>query len=85
MASWDNTPRRRESGHVFLKGSPEAYGRWLETIVRQTRQLKFGDERLVFINAWNEWAEGNTLEPDQEHGHAYLESTARALGVARRA
>ena len=83
MPSWDNSPRRRERAHVFLNGSPEAYGRWLQTMVRQTRQLKFGDERLVFINAWNEWAEGNYLEPDHEHGHAYLEATARALVTAR--
>ena len=83
MPSWDNSPRRRENAHVFLNGSPEAYGRWLQTMVRQTRQLKFGDERLVFINAWNEWAEGNYLEPDHEHGHAYLEATARALVTAR--
>ena len=83
MPSWDNSPRRRERAHVFLNGSPEAYRRWLEAMVQQTRQLRFGDERLVFVNAWNEWAEGNYLEPDQEHGHAYLEATARALGVGR--
>jgi GT2 family glycosyltransferase len=81
MASWDNSPRRRASAHIFRNASPEAYGRWLEALVRQTRHLKRGDERLVFINAWNEWAEGNYLEPDQEHGHAYLEATARALEV----
>lgn len=83
MPSWDNTPRRQERAHVFLNGSPEVYGRWLEAMVRQTRQLKCGDERLLFVNAWNEWAEGNYLEPDGEHGHAYLEATARALGVVR--
>lgn len=83
MPSWDNSPRRRERAHIFLKGSPEVYGRWLEEMVRQTRQLKFGEERLVFINAWNEWAEGNYLEPDLEHGLAYLEATARVLGAGR--
>ena len=83
MPSWDNSPRRGERAHVFLNGSPDAYGRWLEAMVRQTRELKFGDERLVFVNAWNEWAEGNYLEPDHDHGHAYLQATARALGVVR--
>jgi GT2 family glycosyltransferase len=83
MPSWDNSPRRQERADIFLNASPEVYGRWLQTIVRQTRQLRFGDERLLFINAWNEWAEGNYLEPDHEHGHAYLEATARALVTAR--
>jgi GT2 family glycosyltransferase len=81
LAAWDNSPRRRERAHIFLNGSAEVYGRWLGAIVRQTRHLKYGEERIVFINAWNEWAEGNYLEPDLEHGHAYLEATARALGA----
>ncbi|HET8645981.1 MAG TPA: glycoside hydrolase family 99-like domain-containing protein, partial [Vicinamibacteria bacterium] len=83
MPAWDNSPRRGARGDIFLGSSPEVYGRWLEAVVRQTRQLRYGDERMVFINAWNEWGEGNTLEPDQDLGHAYLEATARALdGVA---
>jgi GT2 family glycosyltransferase len=82
MPSWDNSPRRRERADIFLNGSSEAYGRWLQTIVDQTRRLRSGDERLVFINAWNEWAEGNYLEPDHDHGHAYLEATARALAAS---
>ena len=82
MAAWDNSPRRGDRAHIFVNGSPEAYERWLRKIVQQTRHLKFGDERLVFINAWNEWAEGNYLEPDEEHGHAYLEATARAIRAA---
>ena len=81
MPSWDNSPRRRERADIFLNGTPEAYGRWLQGIVQQTRQLRFGDERLVFINAWNEWAEGNYLEPDQDRGYTYLEATARALAL----
>jgi hypothetical protein len=84
MPSWDNSPRRGRRAHVFVNGTPEHYERWLATIVRQTRQFKTGGERIVFINAWNEWAEGNYLEPDQERGRSYLEATARALGIARR-
>lgn len=79
MPGWDNSPRRGDRGHIFLGSSPDVYGRWLGAIMRQTRHLKHGDERLVFINAWNEWGEGNYLEPDQELGHEYLKATARAL------
>jgi hypothetical protein len=80
MPSWDNSPRRKERPHIFLNDSAEAYERWLRAIVRQTRRFKSGDERIVFINAWNEWAEGNYLEPDLDRGRSYLEATARALG-----
>jgi hypothetical protein len=80
MPSWDNTPRGLLRGHIFADSSPALYERWLRRIVDQTRQLRFGDERTVFINAWNEWGEGNYLEPDQQNGRAYLEATRRVLG-----
>jgi len=80
MPNWDNTARRQNHGHIFINSSPEAYGAWLAHLVTQTRHLHPPGERFVFINAWNEWAEGNHLEPDQRHGHGYLEATRQALG-----
>ena len=56
----------------------EAYQEWLELAIRRTLERP-GSDRLVFLNAWNEWAEGAHLEPDQQHGLAYLEATKRAL------
>ncbi len=78
MPGWDNTPRRQNDPVMFVHASAGAYQAWLEAIIDVTREQNFGDERLVFINAWNEWAEGNHLEPDQKHGHAYLEATRNA-------
>ena len=76
--SWDNTPRAGERAIVLHNSTPEAYGRWLaEALERTARRPE--DERIVFINAWNEWAEGCHLEPDQRHGAAYLEATREAL------
>ena len=78
--SWDNTARRQDSGTVFLNSSPEKYQQWLTHAISETkRSFKNPEERLVFINAWNEWAEGAYLEPDQKYGYAYLQATRNAL------
>jgi len=77
--SWDNTARRKEGAHIFLDSTPDKYQRWLEIAVASAKKRLDGDEKIVFINAWNEWAEGNHLEPDQQFGHAYLRATRSAL------
>jgi len=79
MPSWDNTARRQDTSDIFLNSTPERYQRWLRHLADQARQFQFGDERVVFVNAWNEWAEGNYLEPDRQFGHQYLEATRDAL------
>lgn len=76
---WDNSARRKQHAWITIDSTPELYQNWLETIAAQTRERYQGDERLVFINAWNEWAEGNHLEPDLKWGRAYLEATLGAL------
>jgi hypothetical protein len=79
MPSWDNTPRRQNDPSVFLHATPRRYQAWLEAAIRLTREQNFGDERLVFVNAWNEWAEGNYLEPDADIGHGFLQATRDAM------
>jgi lipopolysaccharide biosynthesis protein len=81
---WDNSPRRARNAFIFRDGTPELYERWLRSLVQDAADTLQGDERLVFVNAWNEWAEGNHLEPDSRWGRAYLEATARAMGAMRR-
>ena len=76
---WDDNARRPGRGHVFVGSTPERYSEWLETECRWVADRP-RDERIVFINAWNEWAEGAYLEPDRHFGYAYLAATARALG-----
>jgi GT2 family glycosyltransferase len=85
MPRWDNTARRGVHANVFLGASPEGYRQWLQRAVDYTRQMYFGDERLVFVNAWNEWGEGNYLEPDERHGTAYLEATKSVLAAVNEA
>ena len=81
VPNWDNTARVGENAVVLHESSPEAYEQWLRRAVDRARRHP-SDHRLVFVNAWNEWAEGCHLEPDLRHGHAYLEATARALQPA---
>lgn len=76
--SWDNTARSRHQALIFINGTPENYEHWLSRTIAQTRQEHPNSDRLVFINAWNEWAEGCHLEPDQKHGRKFLEATLRA-------
>jgi lipopolysaccharide biosynthesis protein len=79
MAGWDNTPRLQNNGQIFVNSHPENYRRWLTAIVDQTRRMRPPDERIVFINAWNEWGEGCYLEPDAQYGRGYLEATRSVL------
>ena len=76
--SWDNTARRGAIGTVILNGTPENYEYWLASAIQKTKEDFPGKERLVFINAWNEWAEGCHLEPDRKFGHLFLEATLKA-------
>jgi lipopolysaccharide biosynthesis protein len=81
--SWDNSARRK-SGYFFLEGAnPQEYGQWLEAIIERSPQIANGD-KVIFINAWNEWAEGNHLEPCQRWGRKYLEATRAAIDKSER-
>jgi len=81
MPSWDNSSRRARGAVIFRGAEPTLYEAWVSAAIERARQRFRGDERLVFINAWNEWAEGNHLEPDLKNGRAYLESTCRAINA----
>jgi len=80
--SWDNSPRRKSGATIFRECDPGQYEFWLTRVLARTLEENTGDDALVFINAWNEWAEGSHLEPDVKHGRAYLESTRRAAWTA---
>lgn len=75
---WDNTARRKTGATIFRNSTPEVYEDWLEHVIR-THEIPSPSENFIFINAWNEWAEGNHLEPCAKWGRAYLEATKRAV------
>jgi lipopolysaccharide biosynthesis protein len=83
---FDNTARRRRNATVLIDSSPESYERWLVNALQRSEKVanEFDDghEGLVFINAWNEWGEGNHLEPDQRYEHEFLHATLNAQKIA---
>jgi len=77
--SWDNTARKMERAHSWIRSSPRNYLTWLQEVVEFLRKNRPAGERIVFINAWNEWGEGCHLEPDEKYGYAWLNATRFAL------
>jgi hypothetical protein len=77
--SWDNTSRRKEgNAHVFHDSSPEKFEKWIDEVIKNYSPQS-EDENFIFINAWNEWAEGAHLEPCIRWGSGYLEALKRSL------
>src|SRR5665213_444142 len=74
LPNWDNTPRRGTGGNLFPDANPELYRRALRKAIADVENRP-PDRRLVFIKSWNEWAEGNHLEPSQRFGHEFLQVT----------
>lgn len=78
VPNWDNTPRSKYRGKLFYNSSPQLYEQWLKTEILKLQNRPL-EKRLVFLKSWNEWAEGNFLEPSRKYGHQYLEATRNAL------
>ncbi|MBS1665938.1 MAG: glycoside hydrolase family 99-like domain-containing protein [Bacteroidetes bacterium] len=75
---WDNTPRSGSDGWKFENSHPDLFYKLCLKAFAETANKAVG-EKLVFIKSWNEWAEGNYLEPDRKWGHAYLEAFNNAM------
>ncbi len=80
MPDWDNVARRPFAGNAFVDAKPSVFEEWTRRAAARAARTK---ERLLFVNAWNEWAEGAYLEPDQRYGWAYLSAFSRGIDAAR--
>lgn len=77
FSMWDNTPRKGKNGLVVTNASPKLFKEYLSQQIVRTREIYKKD--MLFFAAWNEWAEGNYLEPDKENGYEYLNAIKEAL------
>ena len=76
FVGYDDTPRRGRAGMLLEGASPSLFGEYLTQLIRKNR---IAGNELIFLNAWNEWGEGNYLEPDGSNGYAYLEAVRDVL------
>lgn len=77
FTDWDNTPRRGKKGSVAIGASPDKFKDYMVKLVKKAKEQYETD--LLFVFAWNEWAEGGYLEPDKANGYGYLEAIHEAL------
>jgi lipopolysaccharide biosynthesis protein len=78
IPNWDSTPRLGRQGVVLHQSNPELFRRFLKKTMQMVAHKPF-ESRIVFIKSWNEWAEGNYLEPDSKFGRAYLEAIKKEV------
>jgi hypothetical protein len=79
VPGWDNSPRRKDNPSLILHESdPYKFSIWLDKIIADI-EIKPSDENLIFINAWNEWGEGNHLEPCTKWGCQFLETIKKKI------
>ncbi len=76
--NWDNTPRSGKNGVVLVDANPDRYREHLDAVINTVSKTNH-NKPLVFLKSWNEWAEGNHLEPDLRDGHAWLEAVRNAI------
>ena len=77
FTNWDNSPRYHEKAEIYLGGTPELFEQYLSRQIARAKEIYRSEYMMLF--AWNEWAEGAYLEPDESTGYGYLEAVREAL------
>lgn len=80
FVAWDNTPRKGKNSTIFLGSTPEKFEKYMTKMLLKAKNYYKKD--MLFVNAWNEWAEGCYLEPDKTYNTKYLEALKNALEKA---
>lgn len=76
--NWDHSPRSGRRAHIFVNSTPEYFKKHVRNVLNEVNH-KPEQHRIVFLRSWNEWAEGNYIEPDLKFGRGYLEALKEAL------
>ena len=71
MPNWDRTPRSGKKARIYVNSTPEVFGEQIDKALELVK-TKQEEHKILFLMSWNEWAEGNYVEPDLRYGHGYL-------------
>ena len=72
MPNWDRTPRSGKRARIYVNSTPEVFGEQIDKALELVK-TKQEEHKILFLQSWNEWAEGNYVEPDMRYGHGYLD------------
>lgn len=78
IPNWDHSPRSGRRGNIFINSTPEYFKQHVRQVLETVKDKK-SDHRVIFLKSWNEWAEGNYMEPDLKFGRGYLEALKAAV------
>lgn len=78
VPNWDHSPRTGKYGSILKNSTPELFQKHVETIVKSVLH-KSEEHKILILKSWNEWAEGNYIEPDLKYGRGYLEALANVI------
>jgi len=77
FVDWDNSPRHKQRGCIYRGATPEKFQKYLSAQIKRAKDVYH--KNMIFLFAWNEWAEGGYLEPDEKYGFRYLQAIQNAL------
>ena len=77
IPNWDHTPRSGNHGYLFTNSIPDLFEKHCEDVFQKISSKK-ENEQIVFLKSWNEWGEGNYMEPDLKFGHGYIRALRKA-------
>jgi hypothetical protein len=75
--NWDHSPRSGRKGHILHNSHPEKFKKHVREVLQMVKQ-KSKEHQVIFLRSWNEWAEGNYMEPDLKFGKGYLQALKEA-------
>ena len=78
VPNWDHTPRSGRGGYLYENCEPELFEKHCRMVIDEVKD-KPEEDRIIFLKSWNEWGEGNYMEPDLRYGYGYIDALKRAL------